>query len=104
MKPLIILFLLVTSLYSHSEIVVVEEAVETQGIRVEYSDISNTGIIFPKNCEQCSKKSYTFDKNLKISHYKKHVSLQKFLKSYHDMQYPTLFLEPGSLKVLRVIY
>lgn len=103
MKQLII-FLLFLSSISSAEVVITEEAVETNGIRVEYSTASQRGFIYPINCEQCSKKHYEFNIDIKVSTKGKTVTLTDFLKRYHDLEYPTLLLDPKSLTVVRVVY
>jgi len=81
-----------------------ELAVETNGIRVEYIESSNRGLVHIKNCSQCEKKYYSFSKKPTINKYGKIISFDEFLTDYWNAEYPTLFLDPESLSVLRITY
>jgi len=81
-----------------------ELAVETNGIRVEYIESSNRGLVHIKDCSQCEKKYYSFSKKPTINKYGKIISFDEFLTDYWNAEYPTLFLDPKSLSVLRINY
>jgi len=81
-----------------------ELAVETNGIRVEYIESSNRGLVHIKDCNQCEKKYYSFSKKPIINKYGKIISFDEFLTDYWNAEYPTLFLDPESLSVLRINY
>ena len=104
MKHIFIIFLALASTFSVADMTVIEEAVETNGIRVEFSTASNRGFIYPVKCEQCTQDHYEFSEDIKISTKGKNVPLAMFLKQYRSAEFPTLLLDPSTLKVLRVIY
>jgi len=81
-----------------------ELAVETNGIRVEYIESSNRGLVHIKDCSQCEKKYYSFSKKPTINKYGKIISFDEFLTDYWNAEYPTLFLDPKSQSVLRINY
>ena len=81
-----------------------ELAVETNGIRVEYIESSNRGLVHIKDCSQCEKKYYTFTKKPIIKKQGKIISFDEFLTDYWNAKFPTLFLDPKSLSVLRINY
>jgi len=81
-----------------------ELAVETNGIRVEYIESSNRGLVHIKGCSQCEKKYYTFTKKPIIKKQGKIISFDEFLTDYWNAKFPTLFLDPKSLSVLRINY
>ncbi len=89
---------------AQAELVVLELAVETNGIRVEYIESSNRGIIYVKGCSECEMKKYFFSKKPIIEKHGKSISFNEFLGSYWNAEYPTLFLDPESLSVLRINY
>ncbi len=81
-----------------------ELAVETNGIRVEYIESSNRGLVHVKDCSQCQQKYYTFSKKPIINRFGKLISFDEFLTDYWNAEYPTLLLDPKSLSVLRINY
>jgi len=89
---------------AHAQLIVLELAVETNGIRVEYIESSNRGLIYVKNCSHCKQKNYTFSKKPIIKKYGRIISFDEFLTDYWKAEYPTLFLDPESLSVLRINY
>ncbi len=81
-----------------------ELAVETNGIRVEYIESSNRGLVHIKDCSECQQKYYTFSKKPIIKKHGRIISFDEFLTDYWNAEYPTLFLDPKSLSVLRINY
>jgi hypothetical protein len=81
-----------------------EIALETESIRVEYSEISKTGFVTPNNCEQCTKKVYHFNSIPKIKRRGKEVSFERFLGDYWNAKTATLFLDPETLTLRRINY
>ncbi len=81
-----------------------ELAVETNGIRVEYIESSNRGLVHVKDCSQCTKKYYTFSEKPIINRLGRIISFDDFLTDYWNAEDPTLFLDPESLSVLRINY
>ncbi len=81
-----------------------ELAVETNGIRVEYIESSNRGLVHVKNCSQCTQKYYTFSKKPIINRFGRIITFDEFLADYWNAEYPTLFLDPKSMSVLRINY
>ena len=79
-------------------------AIETNGIRVEYIESSKRGLVHIKGCSQCKKKYYYFSKKPIINKSGKVISFDEFLTDYWNAEYPTLFLDPKSLSVLRINY
>lgn len=81
-----------------------EIAVETNGIKVEFFESSNRGLIHVKDCSQCKQKYYTFTNKPIIKRFGRIVSFETFLTDYWNAEDPTLFLDPDSLSVLRINY
>lgn len=81
-----------------------ELAVETGKIRVEYISTSDKGLIYPADCEQCTKTSYTFDGQPVIKRDGTVIPFDAFLSDYWNAKSSTLFLDPESLSVLRINY
>ncbi|MEY8205688.1 MAG: hypothetical protein RPR40_11555 [Bermanella sp.] len=79
-------------------------AIETNGIRVEYIESSKRGLVHIKGCNQCKQKYYSFSKEPIINKSGKIISFDEFLTDYWNAEYPTLFLDPKSLSVLRINY
>lgn len=101
-----IIFLILTMIsnISFAQIISLEIAVETRGIRVEYSDVSQRGFIYPIKCDSCTKKAYEFKGPIKVKKKNQPISFTAFLSDYSNAKYPTLFLNPETLDVLRVSY
>ncbi len=89
---------------AQAELIILERALETNGIRVEYIESSNRGLVHVKNCNQCKQKTYTFAKKPIIKKYGRIISFDEFLTDYWNAEDPTLFLDPESLSVLRINY
>lgn len=81
-----------------------ELAVETLGIRVEYIESTNKGLVYVKKCSQCTKEFYSFSKLPTIKKNGKVIPFKTFLTDYWNGKSPTLFLDPKSLSVLRINY
>ncbi|MEY8203681.1 MAG: hypothetical protein RPR40_01290 [Bermanella sp.] len=79
-------------------------AIETNGIRVEYIESSQRGIVYVKDCSQCTKDYYTFTSKPVIKRGGKVIDFPVFLSDYWNAKYPTLFLDPKTLSVLRINY
>jgi hypothetical protein len=87
-----------------AEVISLEEAVETSGIKVEYIASSERGIIHVTDCEQCPKPYYTFTGQPIIKKAGVTVTFEYFLTDYWNARYPTLLLDPKTLEVLRINY
>ena len=89
---------------SQAEIISLEIARETLSIKIEYIESSNRGLVHPKGCSLCTKDFYKFSKPPIINKKGKVISFDEFLADYWNAEYPTLFLDPKSLSVLRINY
>lgn len=104
MKLILSLLLLTIANLSFSELIILEEAVETHGIRVEYSSVSKRGFIYPNRCDLCDRKVYEFNGPIAVTRDGTPISFETFLVDYPNASYPTLLLDPKSFNVLRVVY
>lgn len=95
-------FLIATS--SFAKMVSLEDALETQGLKVEYIASSERGLIYVQKCEQCSKKMYAFNKKPIIIRQGIEIPFDIFLSDYWNAKFPTLFLDPKTKQVLRIKY
>lgn len=104
MKLILSILLLTIANMSFAEIIILEEAVETHGIKVEYSSVSKRGFIYPSRCDLCDRKVYEFNGPLEVTREGNPISFDTFLVDYPNAEYPTLLLDPKSFNVLRVVY
>jgi hypothetical protein len=98
------LFSWYTSQIVQAELISLEEAVETNRIKVEYIASSERGIIHVTGCDSCTKSYYTFTGQPIILKAGTIVKFDYFLTDYWNARYPTLLLDPKTLEVLRIIY
>ena len=89
---------------AQAEVIALEEAVETNGIKVEYITSSKRGIIHVIDCDLCTKPYYHFTGQPIIIKAGVIIPFESFLKDYWNASYPTLLLDPKSLDVLRISY
>lgn len=104
MKPIIYLaiyFLLSSNLHAANE---PDTAMETSGIKVEFLETSQKGIIYVYGCDQCTKKYYTFTDKPRIKRKGQYISFEEFMNDYWNAKYPTLFLDKRTQSVLKVLY
>ncbi len=104
MKLIICLFICFYFSASASAATALDIALEPQSIKVEYMDSSNSGIIYVKDCEQCTKPFYSFKQKPKIIKQGKEISFETFMTDYWNARFPTLFLNIKSQAVMRVVY
>ncbi len=103
MKYLSILTFLIISQNSYA-VKTLDIAVEATSIKVEYIALSNRGLIFPKNCRQCSQAYYEFSQTPIIIKAGKKISFASFLKDYWNAKFPTLLVDKKTKTVLKVVY
>ncbi len=82
----------------------VDTAVETGSIKVEYFETTKKGIIYVYDCDQCTKKFYSFSDEPRIKRQGKYIPFDEFMTDYWNAESPTLFLDPQSRSVLKVLY
>ncbi len=99
---LILSFLIIN--ISQAEMISLEIARETQGIKVEYIESTDRGIVRVKNCELCTKDFYTFHNKPVIKRIGELITFETFLTDYWNAKFPTLFLDPKTLAVVRIEY
>ena len=79
-------------------------ALEATSIKVEYIASSNRGLIYPKNCQQCSQAYYEFSQTPIIIKAGKKIPFAIFLKDYWNAKFPTLLVDKKTKTVLKVVY
>jgi hypothetical protein len=87
-----------------ADVTSLEEAVETNGIKVEYIAATERGIIHVTNCDRCTKPYYEFTGQPIIIKAGLIVTFEYFLTDYWNARYPALLLDPTTLDVLRINY
>jgi len=103
MKYLINFFLLFTSALSYS-VETLDIALESQGLKLEYIESSNRGILTPIQCSSCNQKQYEFTELPQVIKQGKPIQFDLFLKDYWNAKHTTIFLDPRTKYVIRVIY
>ena len=101
------LFFLILTLISSSSFAIkaLDKAIEVDSIKIEYISSSDRGYVYVYGCSQCKqKKYYEFNKKPIIKRKGNIISFEEFLKDYSNAKEPTVFLDPKTLKVLRVNY
>ncbi len=81
-----------------------DTALETGGIKVEFFELTNKGIIHVYDCDQCLNKFYTFDDQPRIKRQGRYIPFEEFMTDYWNAKYPTIFLDKKSRSVLKVSY
>ncbi|MFT5594144.1 MAG: hypothetical protein ACI8SR_002533 [Oceanicoccus sp.] len=81
-----------------------DTALEANGMKVEFFDSSETGIIRPINCNLCLLEFYNFDNKIKINKSGTPIPLKTFMDDYWNAQYPTLFIDPRTNTVKKINY
>ena len=104
MKQKILLIFFILFFQNSYGVKTLDVAVEATSIRVEYIESSNRGIIYPRQCEQCTKSFYEFTQTPKIIKSGKSISFEKFLQDYSNAKYTTLLLDKKSLSIVKVVY
>ncbi len=77
---------------------------ETDSIKVEYYQTSNSGLVRVKGCNQCTKEMYTFTKKPLITRSGQAIPFEEFMQEYWQAEYPTLLLDIETLSVLSIHY
>ena len=98
---LFISFLLSSTLYAAS---IPDTAMETSGIKVEFFETSQEGIVYVYGCDQCTEKFYTFTDEPRIKRKGKYISFEEFMKDYWNAEHPTLFLDQRTQSVRKILY
>ena len=98
---LFICFLFSSNLYADNT---PDTALETGSIKVEFFETSQEGIIYVYDCDQCTKKIYTFSDQPRIKRKGKYISFEEFMKDYWNAEHPTLFLDERTQSVRKVLY
>ena len=104
MKQKILLIFMILFFENSYGVKALDIAVEATSIKLEYIESSNRGIIYPKQCEQCTQSYYEFTQAPKIIKNEKSISFENFLEDYWNAKYTTLLLDKKSLAVLKVVY
>ena len=104
MKYFLPIIALLFSSFSFSEVRALDEALESDQIRVEYIEQTNRGLVYPSGCDLCKETYYEFDANTKFISRGRSSDLEAFLTTYTEKKYFTLFVKPESNQILRLSF
>lgn len=101
---LTLFFTYLFSTTAFSDVDIKEIGYEASGIKVEYYESSNSGIVIPIDCPNCDAKQYTFSGKPTIKKSGGYIRFSDFMNEYWNVEYPTIFLNLESKKVTRIVY